>query len=74
MDVTYMIPHFYVVFTGIQLHPHFYWLCTYFKYKKFLSLRVLQLLWNRQTDQQVMGPSCASMAAPLQPRPFNSTQ
>ena len=43
VDVTYMIPRFYVVFTGIQLHPHFHWLCTYLKYEKCLSLRVLQL-------------------------------
>ena len=38
-----MIPRFYVVFTGIQLHPHFHWLCTYLKYEKCPSLHVLQL-------------------------------
>ena len=34
VDATYMIPRFHVVFTGVQPHPHFYWLCTYLKYEK----------------------------------------
>ena len=47
VDVTYLVPRFYVDFIGIQLHPHFYWLCTYLKYEKCLTPRTSTslILW-----------------------------